>query len=345
MSRALIIGIDEYDNLGSLSQACNDARKFSEAIRHNTFSDEPTRNFTIKSLGFDANLSANLKNISDGIDWLVASDTDIALLYFAGHGIVEPDVGVSILAPKDATSHAPGIRFEDLMRRLSNSNSNIISKIIILDCCHSGSLGNHSGLGGAGDIATLPKGFTILTASQEGQLAREDDEGGVFTNCLLSGLHGAAADIRGRVTPASLYSHIDQLMAPLAQRPIYKANVQSFVQLKRVAPVIKDSVLIKFTDWFKEEDEYKYKLGPECEPNRDFYKERYTEVDVIPSKAKIYKNLQDCARAGLVKPTGWNSHEKREILHMWEAAMEQQYCELTTLGLHYRKLVTLDLIP
>lgn len=345
MGRALIIGIDDYDNLGTLSQACNDARKFSEAIRHNSFSEEPTRNFTIKSIGFDDHSPATFENISKGVDWLISSDTDIALLYFAGHGIIDNNVGVSILASKDATPHAPGLRFEDLMTRLTNSTSNIISKVIILDCCHSGNLGNHANLGGADGIATLPKGFTILTASRGNQLAREDDDGGVFTNCLLSGLSGAAADIRGRITPASLYSHIDQLMAPLAQRPIYKANVQSFVQLKRVAPVINDSILINFVNWFDEENDFKYSLGPECEPDRDAYTEQYKDVSVIPAKKKIYRALQTCVRAGLVKPGGMNATKGKEIQHLWEAAMETQYCELTSLGQHYRKLVTLDLIP
>ena len=72
MSRALIIGIDDYDNLGALSQACNDARKFSEAIRHNSYSAEPTRNFTIQSIGFDNHSPATLENISAGVDWLIS---------------------------------------------------------------------------------------------------------------------------------------------------------------------------------------------------------------------------------------------------------------------------------
>ena len=102
---------------------------------------------------------------------------------------------------------------------------------------------------------------------------------------------------------------------------------------------------MNFAVWFDDEIDFKYSLGPESEPDRDSYTEQYKDVPIIPAKEKIYRALQSCVSAGLVKPGGMNATKGRNIQYMWEAAVEKQYCELTSLGHHYRKLVTLDLIP
>ena len=44
------------------------------------------------------------------------------------------------------------------------------------------------------------------------------------------------SDVIGRITPASVYALIDQTLGAWGQRPLYKANVQSFVTLREVPP-------------------------------------------------------------------------------------------------------------
>jgi uncharacterized caspase-like protein len=114
--------------------------------------------------------------------------------------------------------------------------------VIILDSCHSGFAGEISAINNE-QIAAIGNGVTILTACHREQKAKEFNGQGLFTGILLDALRGSSADICGRITPASVYSHVDQTLGPWEQRPIYKANVQTFVTLRRVSPKVPASPL------------------------------------------------------------------------------------------------------
>ena len=53
-------------------------------------------------------------------------------------------------------------------------------------------------------------------------------DGGIFTNLVLAALEGGAADLRGHVTPGSIYAYVDQALGAWDQRPIFKTNVTQF---------------------------------------------------------------------------------------------------------------------
>lgn len=57
-------------------------------------------------------------------------------------------------------------------------------------------------------------GVTIIAASQSDEMSVESPEihHGLFTDLILQGLSGGAADINGRITPAGLYSFVDQAL-------------------------------------------------------------------------------------------------------------------------------------
>ena len=338
---ALVIGIDEYDAVSHLEGAVSDARKIAALLEDNGVS--PKTNFIVKRIGYDGHPPGTFDEIDTALDWLLSNKASVAVLYFAGHGAQDEKYGITSLVTKDGTRRAPGIPFNSLMKRIYDAKDKILSTVIILDCCHSGEIGVDGASHGSKDISTLPDGVTILTASKSAQVAMEDKGQGVFTTALISGLEGAAADIRGQITPASLYAHTDQLMAPFTQRPIYKANVQTFVSLRSVEPKVPDNILCEFLSWFPNPADT-YPLGPECEPNRDDYTEEHKDVEPIEGKKLIYRQLQTCNRAGLVVPVGQNAHKGTPIEHMWEAAMEEQGCQLTELGKHYRKLVEVRII-
>src|SRR3546814_19681427 len=94
---------------------------------------------------------------------------------------------------------------------------------------------------------------SILTASHREGVAEEGIKHGLFTEIILDGLRGGAADILGNVTPAALYSLVDQTLGPWGQRPIYKANVQTFVTLRQVAPKIPKEFLRELPILFPDE--------------------------------------------------------------------------------------------
>lgn len=75
-----------------------------------------------------------------------------------------------------------------------------------------------------------------MAASQTWQASEEDAkrEHGVFTDLLLQGLKGGAADISGNITPASLYSFVDQSLGAWQQRPVFKTNISQFLPIRTV---------------------------------------------------------------------------------------------------------------
>ena len=131
------------------------------------------------------------------------------------------------------------------------------------------------------------------------------------------------------MTPASVYSLVDQALGAWAQRPIFKANVQGFIWLRNVPPRVPLETLRQLPKWFPDETSL-FKLDPSFEPNRDNVPEKYRNIPVNEGNARIFKQLQKCNRVGLIIPD--------QVEHMYDAAMESTGCRLTGLGAHYRQL-------
>lgn len=87
------------------------------------------------------------------------------------------------------------------------NKSQCINKVVILDSCFSGSMGNPSGLS---DTTAINNGVTILTACTQRQVAVECGKHGIFTELLLAALDGEAADLMGNITPGGIYAFIDK---------------------------------------------------------------------------------------------------------------------------------------
>ena len=261
-------------------------------------------------------------------------DTDTALLYFAGHGVINPDTNAGYIVSQDGQRGSWGMSLTDIVGLANKAHPRVKSSVIILDCCHSGFAGEIPMVGNE-QISAIGTGVTILTACHRSQTAGENNGHGVFTDLLLDGLAGGSADVCGRVTPASLYSHVDQALGPWEQRPIYKANVHTFVTLRQVTPKVPLEVLRKLPEYFPDVTDV-FSLDPSFEPDRGNVPDHIKSVPVNDENARIFKELQMCNRHGLVIPVG--------EVHMYYAAINSAGCKLTALGAHYRKLAELKRI-
>ncbi len=192
------------------------------------------------------------------------------------------------------------------------------NKIVILDCCHSGVVGN---LAFAPDKSFLSEGATILTASASDQYSLENGSAGVFTSLFIDALNGSASNLVGDITPGSVYAHIDQSLGPWEQRPIFKTNVKRFISLREVQPPIALEDLRRINSLFPDTT-YIFPLDPSYEPTSDIPDEDKTEMFAL---------LQKYNRINLVKPV--------DEEHMYFAAMNSTGCKLTVLGAHYWNLV------
>ncbi len=329
MRKALVIGIDKYPN-NPLNGCENDAAKIAGLLEKN---GDGSPNFDVKLISSD---SFNINNdiIQTALGKLFEGDAETALFYFAGHGIIDPITNTGYIVSQDGKKGSWGMSLSELLGMANRASPRIKSTVIILDSCNSGYAGEVAGLDKT-QVSVIGNGVTILTACHRDQNAAEVSGQGLFTSMLMDGLSGSAADILGRITPASVYSHIDQTLSSWEQRPIYKANVQTFVTLRQIAPKIAPEVLRRLPEYFPNSTDL-FALDPSFEPDRGEEAEKLKATPVNDKNVQKYRELQTCNRYGLIVPEGQP--------HMWHAAVYSTGCKLTGLGAHYRKLAELKRI-
>lgn len=311
--KALIVGINYYEHFKDLKGAVNDAYEVKSSLSRN---GDGTKNFGgIKLLTASSETETISRDLlRKNIKHLFSGNEDIALFYFAGHGHIE-NTGGFILSSNNKKGHE-GISLDEILTFAYQSD--VRNKVIILDCCHSGIAGSPKSLE---KKALLSEGMTILTASSEEQYASEKNGSGVFTNLLVDALNGGAANLLGQITPGSVYAHIDQSLGEWEQRPVFKTNVEYFINLKTVTPPISLADLKRITELFEEKAD-EFALDPTYE---------HTSDTMIPEHSEKLHVLQRYNRVNLVVPV--------DAVHMYDAVMESKSCKLTILGQHYWSLV------
>ena len=318
MRKALIVGINNYPS-APLHGCINDATAFGRTLETN---GNGSPNFAVRILT-DVPTRSELKgHIRD----LFAGDCETALFYFSGHGFLDELGGGYIVTP-DHQANDEGVSMDDILHIANESSAQ--NRVIILDCCHSGSFGSPKGLGGKN--AQIGEGVSVLTASKTDEASFEVNGHGIFTNLLLNAMKGGAADLRGHITPGSLYSYIDQALGPWDQRPVFKTNITRFTSLKTVAAQVSEETIRKLTKYFATAED-QFDLNPSFEfTNAPDIKHKFTEPYADKQNVSIFKDLQKLASVGLVVPV--------DEQHMYFAAMNSKSCKLTALGYHYWRLV------
>lgn len=200
---AFVVGIDTYDNVGSLAKARNDARAVAAALEEVGFRTQ---------LLIDADENALLTELTRFSGQLDRGDE--VVFYFAGHG-VEIN-GRNYLLPADVPSVAPGQ--ELVVTRGALPVSDVIDQfnargvrlsLLILDACRDNpfetlgtrSLGRSVGLG----REEAPEGTFVMFSAGAGQqaldrLSTEDpDPNSVFTRVLLPRLTQPGLPLRTMV--------------------------------------------------------------------------------------------------------------------------------------------------
>lgn len=259
MRRALVIGINGYESTGPLYGCVRDATSVAATLETN---GDGSPNFDVRLITSEQERVTSAL-MSDAIQELFAADADVALLYFAGHGALNP-MGVGHLVSQDGKQGALGFSLTDVIALANDAHKKIKSTIVILDSCHSGAVGQAPGVL-AEEVASVGKGVILLSAAHKDGYAEERGGRGVFTDILIEGLQGSASDVLGNITPAAVYSLVDQTLGSWGQRPIFKANVQYFVSLRTVAPKVPPAVLRKLPIYFPDETSI-FPLDPSYEP-------------------------------------------------------------------------------
>lgn len=311
MKRALLVGIDDYI-FAPLKGCINDATQMKTILSQH-YDGSP--NFSCKLLT-SASQEVTRAKLSEEIHHLFSFEGDVALFYFSGHGCENMQGGA--LATQDAARYSEGVLLSEVIT-LANQNNKIKEVILILDCCHSGQLGDLPQF--SAGTALLRKGLSVLTASQTDQYAMEVKGQGLFTSILLDGLQGGASSLTGEVTAASLYNYVEKILGPWDQRPIFKAHLSALNSIRTCEPKIYPPTLRKIVELFPEQDTV-YPLDPAYEP---------TVSPKDEEKETLFRILQKYHVSGLVQPDG--------AQYMYYAALHSLSCSLTPLGQFYWKMV------
>jgi subtilisin-like proprotein convertase family protein len=197
--RALVIGINDYQNVPKLSKAVGDADAMSAKLE--TLGFEVTRVINPGRREFNAAISSFRQSLKPG---------DVAFVHYSGHG-VEID-GHDLLLPKDIPVPASGqsdylaeeaIDLDDLMNRVAESGAGV--RVFVIDACRDNPFASadRRGLGQARGLALVepPRGSFVLYSAGYGQTALdslgEDDRSptSVYTRVLLQKLDAPGLSI------------------------------------------------------------------------------------------------------------------------------------------------------
>lgn len=322
MRKALVIGIDQYPDC-QLDCCSNDANAIADCLARN---GDGSVNFSVKK-HLDVADKGTLKGY---ITECFAGDADVALFYFSGHGYIDA-IGGYIVTP-DYCQNDMGVSMQDILTIVNSSRCK--NKVVILDCCHAGFMGNIVTTGQ--QTAAIGDGVTIMTASKSDESAEEINDHGVFTSLLLEALNGGASDITGHITLGGIYAYIDKALGAWYQRPVFKTNVTRFSPIRNVKPQIDVTVLRNLTKYFAAPDT-ELPLDPSFEStNAIDVDHQVIEPYANDTNVKIFSDLQKLEGVGLVVPCCEE--------HMYFAAMKSKSCKLTSIGQHYWRLIKEDII-
>lgn len=322
MRKALCVGIDSYSEVSDLHGCVNDANAVKSVLERN---GDGTLNFDVKLICATSEASYISRNqLRDAVEELFKSESEIAIFYYSGHGSFDALGGY--LCTSEIKRPDEGLSLNDIMGFVQQSKAR--NKIIILDSCFSGAIANSSQMQ---NYSILHDGTTILAACGESEYATEKNGHGIFTSLLVEALYGGAMNLLGEVSPGSIYSYIDRSLGAWEQRPVFKANIRSFVSLRKNTPPIPISELRKITEIFSNPyDEYK------LDPTYEHDKHEADIKDVDKEHEAIFAILQKYVKLNLVVPVGAE--------HMYYAAINHKSCKLTAQGQHYWNLVNKNTI-
>lgn len=212
-SRALIIGINEYQNASPLSYAVNDAQEIKDILIEELGFDSEN---VIYLTNGDATKSEILKSFLSFTSEDVKVD-DRLLVFFAGHGHTRTgfrgEVGYLVPYDADMNDYSSFIRWDELTRNAELIRAKHI--LFVMDACYGGLAVNRDLQPGSSRfLKDMYQRFSrqVITAGKADEVV--SDSGGpipnhsVFTSHLIEGIRGKAANEHGVITASGLMAYV-----------------------------------------------------------------------------------------------------------------------------------------
>jgi tetratricopeptide (TPR) repeat protein len=208
-SYALVIGVGDYKNLPPAAKLAF-AERDAEAIYSILISPEGG-NFRAENVRKLTGARATLANLKQELEsWLpaAAKPDDRVLVYFAGHGFVDPKSGKAFLAPYDLDPNniaATGYSMDQL-GKIIGSSIQAKWKVLLTDSCHSGAISPEQGEIVNRSLLDLNRSMFSMTASRARERSFESKDWGgghgIFTYYVVRGLEGYADENKDSIVTA-----------------------------------------------------------------------------------------------------------------------------------------------
>ncbi len=166
-SRVVLIGAGSFDHLSKLPAVVHSTAVLGDLLRRKSVWGIPVENY------YEIVDPLNPSILSQPIFKAAIDATDALVIYYAGHGLIEPRNGKFYLAVRGSRKESvrdTAVPFEWIREAVESSRAN--RKIVIIDCCYSGrALGLQSD-----QVDVGLDGTYVLTATDENSLAMSPPE-------------------------------------------------------------------------------------------------------------------------------------------------------------------------
>jgi hypothetical protein len=237
-SRAVLIGVSRYDRMALDRQLPSVERgltEFAEMLRAERVWGLPRENCTVLHQPADAD------TVIRALRTAVEEARDTLLLYYAGHGLIDPALPGNELhlalpgTPEPGGTHL-ALSFSHIRREFRANSRGTRRQVVILDCCWSGlAVGGEGADPGGGNLlgAAAIEGTAVLTATAATKkaLAPPGEDYPAFTGALIDVLARGIPGGPRFLDMATLYEHLaDRLGVRGRPRPEF-ANRRSGAQI------------------------------------------------------------------------------------------------------------------
>ncbi|MEK6701931.1 MAG: caspase family protein [Planctomycetota bacterium] len=326
--KALLIGINSYDQLPTLSACVRDAEAMALALfRHDDGTHEMNYECTVLKDAAANGGRLTRAELRRAITDHFKDFKGDTLLYFSGHATLTPTGG--FLAARDSEKNDPGVAMHEVMTLATKAPAREV--VIILDCCHAGDAGNAAALGKTAlgeSLTVLREELTVIAAAGSAQAAIEVNGRSEFTAALVDALNGGAADALGQVTAPAMYAYARRRFGPTTQRPVYKSHATDATVIRRCKRLIERPELQRLVQLFRTTND-RIRLDPEYEPEDEHGNKKQPVNEEKVKDAQLFKRFRD---AGLVRSTDGE--------HFYWTARWGRTLELSDRGKEYWVLIS-----
>ena len=224
----LTVGIGKYDNvlLQDLPYTTNDAQEVYKVLdslkqlNSHLYTKEAIEEkyLLLNEKATRENILNSMQAISDAV-----SSCDVVMIYLAGHGQRVPNKGTYFLPYGIEDLRRPdtyAIKYKQITDQLKELVDKECIPILFVDACHAGDFYERSVVDFVGNADPSIIGFYSSTGPQK-SLGLKQLEHGLFTDALLKGLRGGAANEGGNITIRSLADYIEEEMRVNAKKYLY----------------------------------------------------------------------------------------------------------------------------